>query len=88
MEFGFKKITQKINPILTGVVHHYWYNNSKPNEQYYFIEWLELFFSDGDRIIFHRDEESGIIEIVNVSIKQKSEEIQNEFNGKITIKSM
>lgn len=88
MHNRFSNILNKKNPIITGVVHHYWYNNTDTSNQYYFIEWLEIFFHEDSKVIFHRDEESGLIEIVDIDIKEKAKEINNLFEGKISIKSV
>jgi hypothetical protein len=88
MNNRFNSLTQLNNSIITGVVHHYWYNNAKPNDAYYFIEWLEIFLNNGSRFIFHRNEESGLIELVNENIAERAAEIKTLFNGKIHIKSI
>ena len=88
MNNRYAKILNKKNPIITGVVHHYWYNNADEKNQYYFIEWIELFFHEDEKIIFKRNEESGLIEIVDDNIQELSNQIFENFKGKISIKSI
>ena len=47
-----------------------------------------MFFHEDEKIIFKRNEESGLIEIVDDNIQELSNQIFENFKGKISIKSI
>ncbi|MBC7382986.1 MAG: hypothetical protein H7296_08320 [Bacteroidia bacterium] len=70
--------------LLQMVYYHQWVNNADTNGIMHFIDYMELQFTDGTKVVLHRpDEQECILPLLMVNIPALNAAVVKEFNGKI-----
>lgn len=77
----FKQIEQKI---ITEVVYHYWVNKANPQEEFRFLEFIELKFDDSTNLFLKKEEDAECLQITaGFNIQKTNETLKAEFKGLI-----
>jgi NAD-specific glutamate dehydrogenase len=74
---------------IASVFYYFWINNSKPNENYSFIDVIEFIFDNQYSLFFKINEDDSDISItVDFEFERYNANLQNEFGGQIRIQKV
>lgn len=77
----FKQIENKR---IKDVIYHYWANKAVPNEEFRFLEYIEIRFVEGLPVFITKEETAGDLQVIPaIDLKKTNEELKAEFNGLI-----
>ena len=82
----FKQIE---NNIIKDVLYHFWVNKAVANEEFRFLEYIELRFQKGLHLFITKEEETGDLQVIHgIDITKTNDTLKVEFNGLIKYDSL
>ena len=77
----FKQIE---NNIIKDVLYHFWVNKAVANDEFRFLEYIEIRFQKDIHLFIKKEEETGDLQVIQgIDIMKTNDALKVEFNGLI-----